>query len=318
MRLRLPPDALTPRDPLGIPIDTDMIQWLPEGISAAPSFDSSPADLQDAALLFNRIGTSTDAHFGAAGINASGETGAEYFASKQHLANIAGHSEIGSRTAVLLGDVPRAGSLAAAAAAIIGPLLTSLPRRSAAELSAQIGGVIAALAGGRFRTGADIASLGYRFNESGSNFQRGYGVQFLDDRADPVLTMDGKAMFVPDGVDMGGFVDQGLADSGNPAAIAANLFKFRHGGPWDLQRPGNVPAFVDPASVAIGLYGAAAGVPFDRMMRVQQIFARIMRPNWGNVPISEDYSPLPKRNEANTRKGYDLFNTGAIASRPGY
>jgi len=95
IRLRLPPDALTPRDPLGIPIDTDMIQWPPEGISAAPSLDSSPADLQDAALLFNRIGTSTDAHFGAAGINASGETGGEYFGSPAHLANVAAHRKTG-------------------------------------------------------------------------------------------------------------------------------------------------------------------------------------------------------------------------------
>jgi hypothetical protein len=82
-------------------------------------------------------------------------------------------------------------------------------------------------------------------------------------------------IMMPKGVDPNFFVDQGLADRGDPARILLNLGNFGQGGAWDLQRPGNptMKEFRDAASVAIGLYGAAAGINPHHVLTMQSLYA---------------------------------------------
>ena len=93
MRWQLPQDALTPVDPLGFPIDTDRIEWLPS--RGAGAVDADAASDRLSAALFDRIGTLTDAHFGPVGMNALHQTGLQYFGTPEHMANVAGHAAIG-------------------------------------------------------------------------------------------------------------------------------------------------------------------------------------------------------------------------------
>jgi len=55
------------------------------------------------------------------------------------------------------------------------------------------------------------------------------------------------------------------------AELAAQLAKFGYGGPWDAQRVQGqfVDDYRDYATIAIGLYMAAAGVPIDMALQIE-------------------------------------------------
>jgi hypothetical protein len=147
-------------------------------------------------------------------------------------------------------------------------------------------------------------------------------VPFLDWRGDPIIGPDGDAMMIPKGADPHFFVDQGLADrSAGWASTARSLANFGQGHPWDLQRQEpDKPMknqFRDAASVAIGLYGAAAGVPQPVMLGLSGLYAAKNSTFPKDEPRDPLYVTLSKRNVDNTKLGYELYQTGRIGPTPG-
>lgn len=140
---------------------------------------------------------------------------------------------------------------------------------------------------------------------------------FVDDHGKPVLDKDGKPMLRPSDVDLRFFVDQGLAASktGDLELMLMPLPHFWHGADWDIQRIGPdgqyVGAFRDAANVAIGLYGAAAGLPQSAVLEVANQAARFS--NFAkNDPKTQNYTYLPERNIYDIKQGYALFQSGRI------
>jgi hypothetical protein len=90
---------------------------------------------------------------------------------------------------------------------------------------------------------------------------------------------------------------------------------FRQGGPWDVQRIGSdrdpTHKFIDYATVGIGLYGAAAGIPIDELPFYQNLYAA-HHSDFGDVERDPVYTHLAQRNVKNTRRGYELYNSGQI------
>lgn len=150
-------------------------------------------------------------------------------------------------------------------------------------------------------------------------------VKVVDDKGQEVLDQDGRPMWRPDDMDPRFFVDKGLEAAAafqDPASgnvwggypqIATSLPNFQQGAPWDAQRVSGIVVrqYVDYATVAIGLYGAAAGMPIDRILTIQNEYAHD-HPRPPGQEMDETYRFLPKRNVANTRLGYDLYNSGRI------
>jgi hypothetical protein len=139
-------------------------------------------------------------------------------------------------------------------------------------------------------------------------------------------------MLHPAGLDPHFFVEQGLADrqteyeylrsgleGGGVAALAFErdrLLHFDRGATWDAQRIGGMyhPEFVDYATVAIGLYAAAAGYSRDEILAIEDHVARGSQYD-PKTRFDETYKHLPKRNVANTDLGYSLFRSGGISAR---
>jgi hypothetical protein len=100
-------------------------------------------------------------------------------------------------------------------------------------------------------------------------------VPMLDDQGQPVIGASGKPVMIPKLADLHFFVDMG--NEVGPDALLPlflDLRKFRQYGTWDLQRnPENTPELVDGATIAIGLYGAAAGIPEDDLLKIQNQYA---------------------------------------------
>jgi len=156
-------------------------------------------------------------------------------------------------------------------------------------------------------------------------------VPFLDDRGRPVIGASGKPAMIPELVKPNYFVDKGLetdsllnnqemvpTDDQNArmlglAKLALDLYNFRQNGPWDLQRnPSNTPDLVDGATIAIGLYAAAAGMSEDELLKMQNDYAREHSHFPANTPMDDTYPSLPKRNVENTHIGYELYRSGRI------
>ena len=147
-----------------------------------------------------------------------------------------------------------------------------------------------------------------------------------DDTDNPVYDKKGHVIEIPPGEDPHFFIDQGLLDrmrrGGVPnedelramARILMSLMKFRQGGPWDSQRIKGVPIpqFVDYATVALGLYGAAAGIPIQTLFIIQDYYAWFKSQYPEGTVYDETYTHLPERNVGNTELGYELYKSGKI------
>ena len=98
------------------------------------------------------------------------------------------------------------------------------------------------------------------------------------------------------------------------ARLIMSLFHFWQGGAWDAQRVHgtNVPEFVAYATVAIGLYGAAAGIDMNTMLIAEEIYALFRSHFSEKAKKDETYTLLPESNVKNTELGYELFETGKI------
>ncbi|HYZ24455.1 MAG TPA: hypothetical protein VE690_20070, partial [Rhodopila sp.] len=116
-------------------------------------------------------------------------------------------------------------------------------------------------------------------------------VPFVDDEGRQQFNWTGKPIMRPAGMDPHFFASQRAKDrewvetllssrgEGGPEAATAilmrHLSKFNRGAAWDAQRIGGAyrPEFVDYATVAIGLYAAAAGISRGISLHVQNLFA---------------------------------------------
>jgi len=122
--------------------------------------------------------------------------------------------------------------------------------------------------------------------------ERAAPVPFVDDQGKPVLDEKGKQMLRPAGLDPHFFVKRGVDDKkfaeelsqrgGETGPFPAQLYmamelsNFDRGAPWDAQRIGGSyhGQYVDYATVAIGLYAAAAGIPKGTILEIQNWRAR--------------------------------------------
>jgi hypothetical protein len=140
-------------------------------------------------------------------------------------------------------------------------------------------------------------------------------VPMLDDQGQPVIGASGKPVMIPRLADPHFFVDMGLAsnslDSTMKMTQLCDLLKFRIGHDWDLQRnPKFNEALRDGATIAIGLYAAAAGIPESALLTMQNTYAGIY--SSFNEPMDETYGNLAKRNVENTHIGYELYRSHRI------
>jgi len=119
-------------------------------------------------------------------------------------------------------------------------------------------------------------------------------VQLTDDSGKPILDDKGKPILRPAHLDPAAFVRQGLAMreklegekllslNGNYMpfpTLLPDLMRFKQGGDWDAQRIDgkNVREYQDYATIAIGLYAAAANVPIDDIsVRPEQLRACVL------------------------------------------
>jgi hypothetical protein len=122
---------------------------------------------------------------------------------------------------------------------------------------------------------------------------------------------------MPDGYSAQQFVEFGEQARPSTYDTLANLSNFKQGGQWDLQRTqGSFDSrFIDAATIAIGLYGASAGIDFDTLMTIQNSYAAGFSSWKVGTPMDQTYTYLPARNVANTKIGYDLYQCGLVTPR---
>ncbi len=65
--------------------------------------------------------------------------------------------------------------------------------------------------------------------------------------------------------------------------------------------------YVDYATIAIGLHNAAAGLPRDASLMIQNFYARAFSTYPKGTPMSVEFPSLPVRNVSNTDIGYAMF-----------
>ena len=149
-------------------------------------------------------------------------------------------------------------------------------------------------------------------------------VLMLDDRGQPIIGGSGDLVMIPKLADPHFFVDRGLesreaVESPSPflmglLVVAADLFNFGHSFGWDLQRDHgeNITELVDGATVVLGLYGAAAGIPEDALLGIQNTYAWCFSKFKKDVEMDKRWGSLPTRNVVNTHIGYELYRLGWI------
>jgi hypothetical protein len=154
-------------------------------------------------------------------------------------------------------------------------------------------------------------------------------VALVDSSREPILDAQGNPLLRPDDKPPEMFVQEGLAARNaffgltrlGAVSLAVAMFveraaKFGQGGPWDAQRINgqNVDEYRDYATIAIGLYMAAASVPIEIALLVENEYARRHSEFDRDEPKDAVYRYLPKRNVRNTEIGYDLYRSGRISA----
>ncbi len=105
--------------------------------------------------------------------------------------------------------------------------------------------------------------------------------------------------------------------------IDTNLFNFDHGGPWDAQRIAGhyYEKYVEYATIALGLYAAAYGIPEDKILELENMTANIDflialtegRMSFPDREMDKIYRYLPEDNVKWTDIGYELYKSGKIS-----
>jgi len=132
------------------------------------------------------------------------------------------------------------------------------------------------------------------------------GNAITDSEGNPVLRPD-------DGHDPQFFINQGK--SALPILNLLNLPLFRQGAPWDEQRVNGVPysEFIDYATIAIGLYGAASGTSENEILGISNLYASFFSHYPKDTPMDPTYTHLPLSNVSDTMLGYTLYQSKAFA-----
>lgn len=137
------------------------------------------------------------------------------------------------------------------------------------------------------------------------------------DNGDIIFGASGTPALAPAGWSAQKFATMGERAKNTPDLALALLSNFRQGGAWDLQRLGGSfdRRFVDAATIGIGVYAAAAGIPFKDLMNIQSDFGK-RKSSWGqDVKMSDSYPNLPERNVNNTIIGYGLYFNRQVTSQ---
>lgn len=131
----------------------------------------------------------------------------------------------------------------------------------------------------------------------------------------------GKVLAFPSHLPPQFFVERGHRLRHYPAEalltlLALDLAKFGQWREWDAQRHDGqfVDKWVDYATVAIGLYAAAAGMPEAWILNVQNEYAKRFS-DFGNAERDPVYRHLRRENVWNTRLGYELYRTGRFSGQ---
>lgn len=149
-------------------------------------------------------------------------------------------------------------------------------------------------------------------------------IPVTDKNGNKIIGASGFQIFRPDdGHDANFFINNGLYEMNTINNLDINssinsVYNFRQAGSWDEQRVGgdgiNItdPNFVDWATVDIGIFGAASGIPEEVVQRAQELYAALYS-NFGiGVKYQAGYPGLPARNAANLDIGYRLYNGGQL------
>jgi hypothetical protein len=158
-------------------------------------------------------------------------------------------------------------------------------------------------------------------------------VPLVDSRGNPITDTQGNPILRPADLPPEMFVNEGIAFNFKEkfaaaqqngldaqllviAELGAQLAKFGHGGPWDAQRVQGqfVDEYRDYATIAIGLYMAASGVPIDMALQIENEYARWRSRFDSDEQMDSVYTSLPTRNVRNTQIGYELYQSGRISN----
>ncbi len=158
---------------------------------------------------------------------------------------------------------------------------------------------------------------------------RGKPTPLFDPDGNPIMSVDNnnhpEHVHYPTNFPPQFFIDRGLEAKSRLAAspvdilstsepalealtvIGNDLVKFRRSGPWDMQREGYglIYHYVNYATVAIGLYSAAAEIPRPVILAIENMVAT--GSNFGTVDKDKFYTFLPLRNISNTDIGIELY-----------
>jgi hypothetical protein len=217
----------------------------------------------------------------------------------------------------------------------------SSPRRDASPVMVKTGFdpdeprvVAGQTGGGRWTTGGAGDAGGFADDAARSKGDTGAGVDgsvdargsrdntpvvWADDHGQVIRGIDGNPIVIPTWVDPHFFVDQGIDDRGaaidDPSIALYDLWEFRQRGGWDLQRDKGVylPQFRDAANVVIGLYAAALGLPPAAALHLADRYAE-GHSRFVNEVMDRTYVHLPQRNVYDIKLGYELFQSGRVAS----
>ncbi len=169
-----------------------------------------------------------------------------------------------------------------------------------------------------YKTASSVISTAYSAYSTSKIARDNTPVPFLDDKGTQIFDYKGGKMMRPKEPPPGYFVSQGSKDKASDYSgkilLWDRLSQFAQGGTWDMQRVDGVviKAFIDYATVVIGLYAAAYGADEDYVLRIENRFA-MLNSNFGSVQMSAKYSHLPNRNVFNTDLGYSLYIQGSIS-----
>ncbi len=238
------------------------------------------------------------------------------FGSTAFFENVAGHALVGCAFGAASGGGCGSGALSAGVTAFAGPVINNNGFAFGVVANSVVGGTASVIGGGTFANGAVTGAFGYLFN---SVFHSTTPVPFMDNQGNPVLNMGGNQMMMPSDVDPNFFVNQGLAMGAAGAETAyAGLVNFGLGQSWDLQRVGSdrlfVGAFTDFSNVAIGLYGAAAGLPESGVLGVANDAAALYSHFSPNAVMDPVYTHLRIDNVWDINRGYELYQRGLVGS----
>ena len=142
------------------------------------------------------------------------------------------------------------------------------------------------------------------------------GNPITDDQGNPLLrpanlppemfVVEGNALNLTETQQTGGNVDE-VAE-----ALLLGIARFRHNEAWDAERfEGDyVSEYHDYASIAIGLYMAAAGISLDDALTIVDRYAA--EKSSFDEPMDDTYTHTSERDVRSIKRGYDLYESGRI------